>query len=158
MGIPFAAGIRFLLDSHQSFVRQSNGPVALRIRNVDTTGQAFQELGFQLAPSGQSGFSDIPINPPPQVTEATSRDIGLAGGKLMFGARKFVISHSFVLAQMKELLLTDPYQVFRRTAVIGIFYDGRLFSIEQLLHEDAGGEIINWIVAGNAQETGVTVT
>jgi len=160
MGIPFAYGVRFLYDQHLSFWRPGL-PVALRIRNFEVPESGYAELGFSFSPSGQmaldQGFTDICIKPQPEVKDVSFRDIGLNQGRLNFGARIFAVSHTFVLRRMKEMKYTDPYQVWRDPSVIGIFYNGRLFSIVVPLHEEYGGQTLVWNLTCNAPETAVTV-
>ena len=160
-GIPFAEGVRFLLDEHRRFFRPGL-EVYLRIKNFQETAQESPalDLGFSYSPTGgqSTGFTDELVDPPAHVTEVSLHDIGLNAPKLMFGARRFRISETFVAEQMRKNNLTDPYQVFRRSQVVGLLYNGRLFSIESITHEDAGGEVIEWLIIANASEVEVTAT
>lgn len=159
MGVPFAQGIRFLFDSHQRFWRQGLD-VFLRVKNFNDAGQAYTDLGLQVSASGalSTGFTDIKIAPPPQVRDMSFQDIGLNQARLMFGARQFSISHTFVLVRMQAQGYTDPYQVWRDPLVIGLFYNGRIFTIESITHEEASGDIIWWNLVCNASDRQVTVS
>jgi len=158
-GVPFGSGIRWLLDAHQRFFR-AGLPAYLRTKNVDDSQQEYVKLGFQWTPTGNqaTGFTDIRILPPPQVDEVSLHNIGLNQARLQFGARTFRISHTFVKARMIELNYTDPYKVFRDRAVVGLFYNGRLFSIESITHEEVAGETVLWNIVANATEQEVVVT
>ncbi len=78
------------------------------------------------------------------------RNIGIAGGKLRFGAKCILISSTFVDAQAALLQFTDPKQVFNQC--IGIVNENMLYSVEDMQHEMVGGRIINWILICNANE------
>lgn len=157
-GPPLAVGLRRLLDSHQRFYR-AGLQVFLRRKNFTPPAVEAVELGFQFAPTaGATGFNDTLVQPPPEVVEVTLNDIGLNNTRLFFGARKFKISHTFVLQQMAQFGYADAYQVFRDPSVIGIFYNQRLFSIESITHKETGGDIISWNLICNASEEAVNVT
>ena len=168
MGVPFGFGVRFLYDSHLQFWRPGL-PVALRIRNFSTPADGYAELGFEFSPTGtiadQSGFTDIRIVPQPEVKEVNLRDIGLNQAKLMFGAKNFIISQTFVLKRMNAMGYQDPIQVFRDPSVIGIAYPAvpvnnqqvRLFSIESITHDEIAGQTLAYTLLCNAQETLVSV-
>ena len=120
---------------------------------VDSAGVSYGQIGFMPAVTGAlSGFQDIPVDPPPDVQEVSLHNIGIMGGRLNFGARRFLISNLFVLNQMVARNLTDPYQVFRDPLVIGLYYNQRLFSIESITHEDVGGETTLWSLVANSSE------
>lgn len=120
---------------------------------VDAAGVSYGQIGFMPAVTGAlSGFQDIPVDPPPDVQEVSLHNIGIMGGRLNFGARRFLISNLFVLNQMVARNLTDPYQVFRDPLVIGLYYNQRLFSIESITHEDVGGETTLWSLVANSSE------
>jgi hypothetical protein len=158
MGVPFAYGIRMLLDSNQNFLR-GGLPCYLRTKNEVEDGKPYVDLGFQVSASGSNtGFTDTQIMPQPEVTEVSLHNIGLNQARLQFGARNFKVSHTFVLNQMGLYGYTDPLQVWRNAIVIGLFYDNRLFSIESITHEDAGGDIIFWKLVANSTEQAVTVS
>lgn len=79
-------------------------------------------------------------------------NIGQSGGRLQFGARTFLVSHTFVLQQMQDRDLQDPYLVWRDPLVMGLYYNQRLFSIESITHEDVGSEVTLWKLVCNAME------
>ena len=164
-GVNWGFGVRYLYDSHLRFFRPGL-PIALRVRNYTAPEQGYVELGFAYSPTGtlsnQAGFTDIIIKPPAEVKEISLANIGLNQAKLMFGAKQFTISHTFVRAQMNANGYTDPYQVFRDPSVIGIAYpptpgQQRLFSIESITHEEIAGQTLAWLLICNAAETPVTV-
>jgi len=152
----FNLGIRSLADTYLSFW-QPGLPCWLRIKQVVPElvkpVHDVSALGFQPAVSGgQSGVVDIPIVPPPEVREVTRHNIGLSGGRLRIGARVFLISHTFVINRMAQVGFTDPEQVFSDGSVVGFFYDGRIFNMESVTHEDQAGQPIFWTIVGNAIE------
>lgn len=150
-----AWGLRSLADTFLRYF-QPGLPCFLRRQQVpagDGTGQSYDALGFMPAVTGAlSGVEDIPIDPPPDVREVSLHNIGIMGGKLQFGARRFLISDTFVRKQMELQDLSDPYQVFRGATVMGIYYNQRLFSIESIVHEDVGGEATLWELTCNSME------
>lgn len=160
MGISFGAGIQFLLDSHQKFVRAGK-PIWLRVKNFEDEGD-YIEVGVPYVPTGgpataQTGYTDILIDPPPDVKGVSLHNIGLNSGRLQFGATQFIVSNSFVDAQLaKYREITDPIEVFRNRdgyAAIGIFYFNRLYSIESITHKEVSGQTIVWYLICNALET-----
>lgn len=155
----FGAGTRFLLDQQQRFTR-AGLPVFLRIKNFDDAGEEYVKLGFQYSPTGgqQTGFDDVPITPPPEVREVSLHNIGLNQTRLRFGAKYFVISHSFVLIQMNKMQVTDPYKVWDNPRLVGLLYQNQLFEIVSPTHEDVAGEIVSWTLLCNAQERTVVST
>ncbi len=177
MSISFGFGVRALYDSHLNFWRPGL-PCALRIRKFVPPAQGYGELGFQYSPSGaiadQQGFDDVPIKPQPEVKEVSLRDIGLNQAKLMFGAKQFIISHTFVLRRMQKMNYSDPYRVFRDRTVVGIAYpvffgatpdangndpnaQTRLFSIESITHDEIAGQTLAYTLLCNATEQLVSV-
>lgn len=150
-----AWGMRSLADTFFRYF-QPGLCCYLRLQVVDTTTTSYGQLGFQPtvtgAQPGQSGIFDILIDPPADVREVSMHNIGISGGRLQFGARTFLISHTFVLNQMAERSFTDPYQVWRDPSVIGLYYNQRLFSIESISHEDVGSETTLWQLICNASE------
>jgi hypothetical protein len=132
----------------------------LRAQNFQPEGD-WQEVGVSFAPTGtaaaMTGFTDILIDPPPAVTAISSHDIGLSGGRLQFGARRFFISDTFVSNMMLQYPnITDPYDVFRnwdtKTPVIGFVYDNRMFSIVDINPRELAGQRISWTVTANFNE------
>src|SRR5580704_7092157 len=94
----FAQGLVMLIDGQTRYVREGQ-QTFLRLQNFASEGD-FQEVGVPYTPTGApqstTGFTDIYIEPPPETTDIPDRDIGLSGGRYMFGARKFFISTTFV--------------------------------------------------------------
>lgn len=147
-----AWGIRSLADT---FFRYFQPGLAcfLRFQAVGTDDSVWAGMGFMpTVTGGVSGVMDVPIDPPPDVREVSMHNIGIMGGRLQFGARTFLISHTFVINQMNVRSLTDPYMVWRDPMVMGLFYNGRLFTIESITHEDVGGETTLWNLVCNAHE------
>jgi len=158
MGIPFGTGIQFLFDSTQQFVR-AGLPVYLRVRNFEDTGD-YLEVGVPFSPTGTdafyTGYTDIPIQPPPGVQDVSLHNIGLLAGRLNFGSRIFQVSNTFVEQQRAQYQIADPYDVFRnrdgKYKTVGIIYNQRMFSIESLTHKEVAGKTINWKLICNALE------
>jgi hypothetical protein len=158
MPVRFGAGVRFLQDAHMRFF-QGGLQVYLRVKNFDDSQADFVRLGFQYSPTGQpSGFTDVLITPPPQVVDVSLHNISVSQGRLLFGARHFYISHTFVRQRMATQGYTDPYKVFRDPLVVGLYYNQRLFSIESLTHQEMSGETVYWDAVCNGQEPAVTVS
>lgn len=167
MGIPFGFGQRMLLDAQMRYVR-SGLPVYLRIRNfleqeTDGTSSDYLDFGDSIAPSGTDvGYKDILIDPPPNVQDVSLHNIGVLAGRLNFGSRIFTISHTFVLNQMSQFPgITDPYEVWRDRDgyhTIGLFYNNRIFSIEDIRHREVAGETVAWRLICNALEQATTET
>jgi hypothetical protein len=158
MGL-FGAGIRFLLDQHQRWTR-AGLPVYLRVKNFDDSGDEYVKLGFQIAPTGGqiTGFDDILIQPPPEVREVSMHNIGLNQSRLRFGAKYFIISHSFVLKRMQDTEYMDASQVWSDPSLVGLLYDNRLFEIVSINHDETAGETISWTLVCNGSDTLLTVT
>ena len=161
MGLLFSAGLEMLFDGQQRFVR-SGLEVFIRCQNFQSEGD-FQEVGVPWSPTGTAsangavGFTDILIDPPPDVKTVSTHDIGLSGGRLMFGAKKFLISHTFVYnMRLQYPAIKDDYDVFRNwdgdTPVIGIVNDNRLFSIEEIVPDSIAGRRISWTITANFNE------
>lgn len=147
-----AWGLRSLADTFLRYF-QPGLPVYLRTQNFSTTAGDFSALGFQVSVTGgPAGINDQLITPPADVQEVSLHNIGILGARLNFGARTFIVSHTFVLNQMQLLGYTDPYQVWRDESVIGLVYNQRLFTIESITHEDVGGLPTLWKLIGNSQE------
>ena len=157
-----------LFDAQQRFVR-SGLSVSLRIKNYveddpqDGTSTEYLEVGVPFSPTGgpsvETGYVDIPIDPPPNVINLTLRDIGEFGGRFGFGSCKFIVSHTFVLSMMDTYGITDPNTVWRNfngQKVIGLVYDGRIQSIEQITPKALSGEYICWHLTCNALEQQTT--
>jgi hypothetical protein len=159
MGIPFGTGLQMLFDASQQFTR-AGLPVYLRVRNFQDTG-TYLEVGVPFSPSGaaafETGTTDILIMPPPSVVDVSLHNIGLMAGRLNFGSRIFIVSNTFVQAQMNDLGITDPYAVWRdrdgKYKAVGIIYQSRQFSIESITQKVVAGQTINWKLICNALET-----
>jgi hypothetical protein len=152
MGGASAWGIRSLADTFFRYF-QPGLPCFLRLQQVDAQGEDYGQIGFMPAVTGAvSGIQDIPVDPPPDVQEVSLHNIGIMGGKLRFGARRFLISNLFVLNQMRDRNLSDPYLVWSDPLVVGLFYNQRLFSIESITHEEVGGETTLWSLVCNSSE------
>jgi len=157
-GVSFGTGIRMLFDSVQKYTRSAL-PVYLRVKNFKDQGD-WDEVGVPFVPTGEAsaetGYTDIEIQPTPGVQDVSLHNIGLNAGALRFGARIFHISNTFVMDQMAEYEIDDPYAVFRQRdgyQAVGLFYNERLFSIESMTHFEVAGQIINWKLICNAVET-----
>lgn len=154
-----------IYDAHQRFVR-SGLKAYLRIRNflekeADGTSSDYLEVGIPFTPTGVAGaavgFQDILIDPPAGSEETSARDMSnMPTVRFNMGSRTFFVSQTFVLAQMNEFDLEDPYAVFRDRdgyKTVGIFYNSRLYSIEGISPREAAGEIVSWKLVCNAPET-----
>lgn len=151
MGGPYISwGIQRIMDAQLQFVRNTL-PVYLRIRNfapVNTT--LAGQLGFAVSPSGSNvGTQDILIQPPPAVSMISMHNIGMSGGKLLLGARQFMISQSFVVRQAQALGLDSEQRFWTDKKVVGIVTENFLFSIEDIGHEEMGGVTVVWSIRGN---------
>jgi hypothetical protein len=150
-----AWGIRSLADTFLRYF-QPGLPVYLRYQNIEpptVSGVNYAQLGFMPSVSGgQGGITDVLIDPPADVKEVSLHNIGILGGRLNFGARTFLISNLFVQNTMNAMGYTDPYQVWRDPAVMGLYYNNRLFSIESITHEEVGSETTLWNIIGNSSE------
>ena len=163
MGIPFSQGVQILLDGQQQYIR-GGLDCYIRVGNFVPSGD-FIEVGVPYAPTGaaalESGFVDILILPPPTTKPVSMRNIALSGGKLMFGARRFTISDTFV----EQMLETYPniqgrYNVFRNwdktASVIGIIYNNQMYSIEDIGRREVAGRTVAWLITCNTHEEYLT--
>lgn len=147
-----AWGLRSLADNFLRYFQPSL-PVYLRRQNVLDQAADYSALGFNPSVTGGAGgFTDTLIDPPADVQELNLRDIGILGGSLHFGARVFLISDTFVQAQMLLYGYTDPYMVWRDTPVIGLYYNQRLFAFDSITHEEVGGATTLWRVLANTMQ------
>ncbi len=64
--------------------------------------------------------------------------------------RGCLLSATFINAQAARLQFTNPEDVFRQC--LGLVNDGKLYSIEDIQHEQVSGTIINWMLVCNANE------
>ena len=152
-GLQFGYGMRRLVDAHQRFMRLS-GPVYLRMRNFDDPQeQPWAQYGFAISPSGSDvGTTDILIEPQPSWRTVSMHNIGMSQGKLRFGAKEFLISHTFVRAQMSVQGLSDATLVWRGARVVGLVENGLLCSIEQYIPDMLAGDVVTWIITANVGE------
>lgn len=156
-------GFRASLERAQRFAGQSF-PTYLRVYTLegqDALNQEYVEFGVQVSASGSMAVQDILIDPPPIVSEVPLRDIGLNSAQLSFGARRFLVNHSWVLSRQREMQyfipdsdpqLPDWYRVFRDSSVVGLFYQNLLFKIESITHQDIGSEPWAWNIVANAAQ------
>lgn len=158
-GPNFGYGFQRLIDSHQRYMR-AGSTVYLRLKNFpDTQEDLYSELGFMASPSGNSellGTTDIEISPPCSVEPVSVHNIGQSMGKLRFGAKVFVVSATFVDAQVAEQGLSDQSLVWRGSNVVGLVADNQLFSIEDVVKKEIAGKTVVWILTCNAAEIPVS--
>lgn len=150
--VSFAEGLRFIVDDQQRFLR-AGLEVFLRVQNFPNKGDS-QEMGLSFPDTQNVGYTDILIDPPPQVTDVSMHNIGMSGGKLNIGARNFQVSHTFVLNQRdKNPNIPDDVSVwFNRdgsTPVIGIVYENRMHNIVYYTHKEIAGETVSWRLTCN---------
>lgn len=153
-GGPFIGyGIQRVLDAQLNFVRNTL-PVYLRMRNFQPpSGTLAGQLGFAMSPSGSNvGTTDIEIIPVPAVRMVSIHNIGMSGGKLLFGARTFMLTQTFVQQMLDRFSLPDGMTLWTSALVVGLVTDGKLFSIDDIGHEEMGGQTIVWTITGNANE------
>lgn len=158
----FAEGIRMMIDGQYRFSR-AGLKVYMRIQNFSSSG-SYQELGVPYIPTNpnpsDTGYTDILIDPPPQVGDVSMHNIGMSGGKLLIGARWFKISHSFVLGiRARYPAVTDNIAVWSTwdktsetdgtARVIGFVYENRMHEIVYYTHKEAAGETISWTLTCN---------
>lgn len=123
----------------------------LRLRTDTVPNREFEEYGFQIVNVG-ANVNDILIVPPPSVTPMSMHNIGIVGGRLQFGAHQFDISDTFTRSMLPILKVTDGYSVWRHTSVIGLIYNGSVFSLESVVPKSVNDSIIRWIISGNQIE------
>lgn len=168
----FAAGLQSMLDGQQRFVR-GGLQCFLRVQNFPSTGD-FQEVGTVITFTGvgpNGGFTDLFIDPPPEVLDISMHNIGMSGGRIQFGAKKFWISQTFVDNMMQTYpAILDPYNVFRTwdggvnntgpqtASVIGLIYGDRLYSIETIHQKPVGGKTVAWEIIANLFEEELAIS
>lgn len=152
-GLQFGYGMQRLIDANQRFVRAGH-PVYYRYRNfADPQTSQAQAMGFAVSVSGAlAGTTDTLIDPPPQYMMISLHNIGMSEGKLRFGARKFIVSQTFVASQMTVLGLTDQDLVWRGSQFVGLVTDSKLFSVEDIAHQELAGQTIVWELTCNSLE------
>lgn len=166
MGTLFSSGINLVFDAALRYTR-SDLTCYLRLQNFPSSGD-YIEVGMQYTPSGtsqaaasQSGFTDIVIDPPPSTEIMSVHNIGLYGQRFNFGSREFLISNTFVEEMQQQYDITDPYDVFRNwdgtpqvptTPVIGVIYENKIFTIEEVIPHAVGGHNVSWKLLCNFPE------
>lgn len=158
-GEGMAWGLRSLADGFFRYYQPST-VCYLRKQNILNSPGDYSSLGFQVTVTGNqlSGITDIQIDPPADVQDVSMHNIGVLGGRLNFGARIFLISHTFVQAQIDLNNYTEARQVWRDKSVIGLFYNKRLYSIESITTETVGSSTTLWKLICNTQEEPVALT
>jgi hypothetical protein len=142
--------LRDLLDDRLR-VTHSGATVYLRMKLDKQVDREFEEYGFTLH-TVDADLIDMEIEPPPSVSNVSMHNIGMSDTRLQFGAHQFEVSHTFIEEMMDRLGVTDGYSVWRHSTVVGIMYDGSLFSLESIVPKAANKEIVKWIITGNQQE------
>ena len=163
MSSPFGLGFgaRFIFDAHQNWTGEGL-PVYLRVQNADDEAQDFADTGFEVTVTSPNllsgaGTTDYLVLPPPLVEPLSLVDIGIMSGKLMFGARKFTISHTWVMQWMTANGYDNPLDVFLDPdRVIGLAHDNQLWAIKQVNHIDLGGAIIYWELMCDSMQQNVS--
>lgn len=155
MSVSFGYGVQFLIDSQLRWQRTAHD-CYLRIRNFpDVQQDQWAQLGFTITPADQkhSGTTDILIEPPVSVRMVSVHNIGQSNGKLRFGARQFIISHTFVqnINSLIPNIGTDDL-VFRGPRTVGIVIDSLLGSIEDVAHEEIAAQTVLWMITCNFGE------
>lgn len=151
-----AFGIRRLIDANQRYMR-TGLPMYIRTKNF-TDSPATAELGFVFVPTAsgaQVGTTDVLISPPPTISLVSMHSLAMAqqaGVELRAGARKVVISHTWVEQQQKLLGYATPQLVFNSPNVVGLVTDNLLLEIVQLIHKDVFGQYLEWILTCNTSE------
>lgn len=162
MALNMTYGIRRIFDANQRFL-QPGLATYLRVRNfADPQTQPWAQYGFSISPSGsaQTGTTDILIDPPPSHRMVSMHNIAMSAGKLRFGAREIIVSHTFVLQQMDAWNLQDPTLVFRGPNIVGFVLAlsatapqiNTLASIEQYSADVVAGDILAWVCLCNCNE------
>jgi hypothetical protein len=149
-----------LLDANLRFL-QAGHPTWLRVRNFpDIQSQPYAQLGFSISPTGQygqTGTTDISIQPPAAVEPISSYNIGKSMGMLREGAKQFVISATWVDQQVRRMggvvnNPTDEDLVFRGPQVVGLLYENSIFQIAKYQKKQLGSKTISWIIQANGAE------
>ena|ERR1035438_4315153 len=154
-------GIQRLLDANLRFL-QAGHPTWLRVRNFpDIQAQPYAQLGFSISPTGQygqTGVTDIAIQPQPAVEPVSAHNIAKSLGMLREGAKEFVISATWVNQQIRRAggtinNSTDEDLVFRGPQVIGILYDNSIFQIVSFTKKQLGRTTIFYSVRAQGLES-----
>ena len=140
--------IRNLLDNQLRFT-EPGLKTYLRLKTTTIAGSTeFEEYGFHTI-NPLADIFDIEIEPPASVHAMSLHNIGMNSTTLNFGAHEFDISHTFVERMMDTFGVSNGYKVWGHPRVIGLFYNGNLFSIESQVPKAFGNEVIRWILIGN---------
>ena len=153
-GLNIGCGLRRLIDQQMRYVNAARGPIYMRFRNFDPPQDSmYAQLGYTISPSGSAtGTTDVLINPPPGTKLVSMHNIGMSSGKLRFGARDWVISHTFIGLQQLALGLATPEELWLSKKLVGIVGYGVLWSIELYASDDVGGVPVVWTLSCNANE------
>lgn len=149
--MPISAWKQRQMQDYQMRFNNAGLACYYRIKKIDDGTADYTQLGFQ-SDETPTGTFDILIQPPPDVVAARSRNIGIEGSQLQFPPKRFLISHTFVLKQMQINGYDDPWQVWRDTKVVGLWYGNRLYSIDSVQDVADAGEIISWEISGAGME------
>ena len=155
--MPFGAyGIRRLLDANQRFCR---GGLSVYLRTKTfTDNPVITATGLTFVPTTPNtpvGTRDTLITPPPEIKLINMHSLAMAiasGVQLRQGARKVTVSHTWVRAIQIQQNYSDPKQVFNDPSVVGFVSDGLLMEVVDIIHKDAFGEIIEWVITCNTSE------
>ena len=155
MSAPFGFGFsaRYMMDQTMKFYGEGL-PVFLRMQLVDESLSDFADIGLQVSVSGSvsGGYQDYQIVPQPIVEMVPTRRGDVPEVQMQIDDIKFTISHSWVLSQQATLGLSSPMQVFRDRRVVGLVFDNEVCSIESIIDQQAGGQIIYWEVTTSRAE------
>ena len=102
------------------------------------------------------GFTDILIDPPPNIEMVSMHNIGQSGGKLRFGARIVTVSQGFVAQQAAAQGLTDQNLVWRGPQVVGLVSESLMFSIVDINHSELSATSVYWYLTCNVSELRVS--
>ena len=152
--LQFGYGIQRLLDANQRFGRPQH-PVYYRYRKyVDAQRTMAAGMGFVVSASGaQTGYQDILVDPPCSSSAVSAHQVAMSQGRLRLDSRLFIVSATFVDAQVKALGLTDQRDFWNGGQCMGLFTENMLFTIESVLSQEVAGKTVVWEVMGNAPET-----
>lgn len=147
-------GIQRILDAQLGFVRNSL-PVWVRTRNfvVPPNTTLAGQLGFAISPTGSNvGTTDTLMQPPPAVRMVSMHNIGMSGGKLRMGARIFIFTPTSVQSVMGLVGVTDILSLVTSKQFVGLVTDGKLFSVEDIAHEEIAGVTVEVSLTANGTD------
>jgi hypothetical protein len=150
-GPNIAAGIIRMLGAQQRFLR-TGLPVYYRFMNhaIPANDRAAQ-MGFPVK-SSQGGWTDIRLVPQPSVAPLSTTDIGQSAGKLRFGALTFSIVGDVVIKLQEILQLATPDEVWTNPRIVGLVYGKKMFSIEDIKHDEVSCTTFAWILTCNSND------